>query len=463
MAEVIFMPRLSDTMVVGTVVKWHKKIGDKILEGDILAEIETDKAIQELEAEYNSTLLYIGIKEGESAPVNSVLAILGSENEDISSLLKQNQINNNYKRILISPLAKQLAFDKGISLDNNKIKGTGINGRILKKDIERYIDHNLDDNNLDSKNLDDKNSNNLDYKNLDYKNLDYKNLDDKNLDDKNLDDKNLYDKNLDSKNLDDKNLDDKNLDDKNLDDKNLDYKNLDYKNLDDKKTNSSNEVNHSNIRKIISKRLINSKIESPHYSLFIEVIMDDLIKLRDSINEKKYLYKISFNDLIVKASALAIKENPKINSSWTEKSILYHNNINIGIAVALEDGLIVPVINQVNEKSLRQISFEIKEKVIKAKEKKIQSNELEGSTFTVSNLGMFGIDSFTSIINQPNSCILSVGSIKKNPIINNDKIVIGHTTKFTLTCDHRMIDGAVGSDYLKSLKNLLQEPLNIII
>jgi len=371
MAEVIFMPRLSDTMVVGTVVKWHKKIGEKILEGDILAEIETDKAIQELEAEYNSTLLYIGIKEGESAPVNSVLAILGSENEDISSLLKQNKINNNYKRIFISPLAKKLAFDKGILLDN--IKGTGINGRILKKDIERYIDNNLDD------------------------------------------------------------------------------------------KKSSNEVNHSNIRKIISKRLINSKIESPHYSLFIEVIMDNLIKLRDSINEKKYLDKISFNDLIVKASALAIKENPKINSSWTEKSILYHNNINIGIAVALEDGLIVPVINQVDEKSLRQISFEIKEKVIKAKEKKIKSNELEGSTFTVSNLGMFGIDSFTSIINQPNSCILSVGSIKKKPIINNDKIVIGHTTKFTLTCDHRIIDGAVGSDYLKSLKHLLQEPLNIMI
>ncbi|MFU7501744.1 MAG: dihydrolipoamide acetyltransferase family protein [Candidatus Karelsulcia muelleri] len=369
MAEVIFMPRLTDTMVVGTVVKWHKKIGSKILEGDIIAEIETDKAIQELEAEYNSTLLYIGIKEGESAPVNSVLAILGSENEDISSLLKQNKINNNYKRIFISPLAKKLAFDKGISLDN--IKGTGINGRIIKKDIERY------------------------------------------------------------------------------------------NNLDDK--NSSNEVNHSNIRKIISKRLINSKIESPHYSLFIEVIMDNLIKLRDSINENKYLDKISFNDLIVKASALAIKENPKINSSWTEKSILYHNNINIGIAVALEDGLIVPVINQVDEKSLRQISFEIKEKVIKAKEKKMKYNELEGSTFTVSNLGMFGIDSFTSIINQPNSCILSVGSIKKKPIINNDKIVIGHTTKFTLTCDHRMIDGAVGSDYLKSLKNLLQEPLNIII
>jgi len=373
MAEVIFMPRLSDTMVVGTVVKWHKKIGDKILEGDILAEIETDKAIQELEAEYNSTLLYIGIKEGESAPVNSLLAILGSENEEISSLLKQNKINNNYKRIFISPLAKKLAFDKGISLDN--IKGTGINGRIIKKDIERYID------------------NNLDYK----------------------------------------------------------------------KINSSNEVNHSYFRKIISKRLINSKIESPHYSLFIEVIMDNLLKLRDSINEKKFLDKISFNDLIVKASALAIKENPKINSSWTEKSILYHNNINIGIAVALEDGLIVPVINQVDEKSLRQISFEIKEKVIKAKEKKIKSNELEGSTFTVSNLGMFGIDSFTSIINQPNSCILSVGSIKKKPIINNDKIVIGNTTKFTLTCDHRIIDGAVGSDYLKSLKNLLQEPLNIII
>ncbi|YCJ95221.1 MAG: dihydrolipoamide acetyltransferase family protein [Candidatus Karelsulcia muelleri] len=378
MAEVIFMPRLSDTMEEGTVVKWHKKIGDKILEGDILAEIETDKAIQEFEAESNSTLLYIGIKEGETAPVNSLLAILGSENEEISSLLKENQtiIKKNNKKIFISPLAKKIAFEKGISLEN--IKGSGNNGRIikkdiLKKDIEKYNNH-----------------------------------------------------------------------------------------LSDDKI-TFNKVDHSNMRKIISKRLINSQMESPHYSLFLEIKMDNLMKLRESLNEMNYLKKISFNDLIVKASAIAIKANPKINSSWTEKSILYHKNINIGIAVALEDGLIVPVIYNVDEKSLRKISLEIKEKVIKAKEKKLQSNELEGSTFTVSNLGMFGIDSFTSIINQPNSCILSVGRIKKKPIINNDKIVIGHTTKFTLTCDHRMIDGAVGSDYLKCLKHLLQEPLKILL
>ncbi|WGS83122.1 MAG: dihydrolipoamide acetyltransferase family protein [Candidatus Karelsulcia muelleri] len=376
MAEVIFMPRLSDTMEEGTVVKWHKKIGDKILEGDILAEIETDKAIQEFEAESNSTLLYIGIKEGETAPVNSLLAILGSENEDISSLLKENQtiIKKNNKKIFISPLAKKIAFEKGISLEN--IKGSGNNGRIIKKDIEKYKNH--------------------------------------------------------------------------LSDDKITFKKV-------------KKVDHSNMRKIISKRLINSQMESPHYSLFLEIKMDNLIKLRESLNEMNYLKKISFNDLIVKASAIAIKANPKINSSWTEKSILYHKNINIGIAVALEDGLIVPVIYNVDEKSLRKISLEIKEKVIKAKEKKLQSNELEGSTFTVSNLGMFGIDSFTSIINQPNSCILSVGRIKKKPIINNDKIVIGHTTKFTLTCDHRMIDGAVGSDYLKCLKHLLQEPLKILL
>ncbi|MFP3037194.1 MAG: dihydrolipoamide acetyltransferase family protein [Candidatus Karelsulcia muelleri] len=377
MAEVIFMPRLSDTMEEGTVVKWHKKIGDKILEGDILAEIETDKAIQEFEAESNSTLLYIGIKEGETAPVNSLLAILGSENEDISSLLKENQTiikkNNNKKKIFISPLAKKIAFEKGISLEN--IKGSGNNGRIIKKDIEKEKSNKSDDK-------------------------------------------------------------------------------ITFK-----------KVDHSNMRKIISKRLINSQMESPHYSLFLEIKMDNLIKLRESLNEMNYNYlkKISFNDLIVKASAIAIKANPKINSSWTEKRILYHKNINIGIAVALEDGLIVPVISNVDEKSLRKISLEIKEKVIKAKEKKLQSNELEGSTFTVSNLGMFGIDSFTSIINQPNSCILSVGRIKKKPIINNEKIVIGHTTKLTLTCDHRMIDGAVGSDYLKCLKHLLQEPLKILL
>ncbi|YCJ91441.1 MAG: dihydrolipoamide acetyltransferase family protein [Candidatus Karelsulcia muelleri] len=378
MAEVIFMPRLSDTMEEGTVVKWHKKIGEKILEGEILAEIETDKAIQEFEAESNSTLLYIGIKEGETAPVNSLLAILGSENEDISSLLKENQtiIKKNNKKIFISPLAKKIAFEKGISLEN--MKGSGNNGRIIKKDIEKY-------------------------------------------------NKEKYNNHL----------------------------------SDDKIT--FKKVDHSNMRKIISKRLINSQMESPHYSLFLEIKMDNLIKLRESLNEMNSLKKISFNDLIVKASAIAIKANPKINSSWTEKSILYHKNINIGIAVALEDGLIVPVISNVDEKSLRKISLEIKEKVIKAKEKKLQSNELECSTFTVSNLGMFGIDSFTSIINQPNSCILSVGRIKKKPIINNEKIVIGHTTKFTLTCDHRMIDGAVGSDYLKCLKHLLQEPLKILL
>ncbi|XZQ51760.1 MAG: dihydrolipoamide acetyltransferase family protein [Candidatus Karelsulcia muelleri] len=387
MAEVIFMPRLSDTMEEGTVVKWHKNIGEKILEGDILAEIETDKAIQEFEAESNSTLLYIGIKEGETAPVNSLLAILGSENEDISSLLKENQtiiqknnissllkenqtiIKKNNKKIFISPLAKKIAFEKGISLEN--IKGSGNNGRIIKKDIEKYKNH--------------------------------------------------------------------------LSDDKITFK----------------KVDHSNMRKIISKRLINSQMESPHYSLFLEIKMDNLIKLRESLNEMNYLKKISFNDLIVKASAIAIKANPKINSSWTEKSILYHKNINIGIAVALEDGLIVPVISNVDDKSLRKISLEIKDKVIKAKEKKLKYNEC--STFTVSNLGMFGIDSFTSIINKPNSCILSVGRIKKKPIINNDKIVIGHTTKFTLTCDHRMIDGAVGSDYLKCLKHLLQEPLKILL
>ncbi|XZQ51504.1 MAG: dihydrolipoamide acetyltransferase family protein [Candidatus Karelsulcia muelleri] len=368
MAEVIFMPRLSDTMEEGTVVKWHKNIGEKILEGDILAEIETDKAIQEFEAESNSTLLYIGIKEGETAPVNSLLAILGSENEDISSLLKENQTIIN-KKIFISPLAKKIAFEKGISLEN--IKGSGNNGRIIKKDIEKYKNH--------------------------------------------------------------------------LSDDKITFK----------------KVDHSNMRKIISKRLINSQMESPHYSLFLEIKMDNLIKLRESLNEMNYLKKISFNDLIVKASAIAIKANPKINSSWTEKSILYHKNINIGIAVALEDGLIVPVISNVDDKSLRKISLEIKDKVIKAKEKKLKYNEC--STFTVSNLGMFGIDSFTSIINKPNSCILSVGRIKKKPIINNDKIVIGHTTKFTLTCDHRMIDGAVGSDYLKCLKHLLQEPLKILL
>ncbi|MGX7591083.1 dihydrolipoamide acetyltransferase family protein [Candidatus Karelsulcia muelleri] len=359
MAEIIYMPRLSDTMKEGTIVKWYKKVGEKVLNGEILAEIETDKAIQEFESEYNATLLYIGVKEGEKAKVNDILAIMGERNEKIDYLINKN-------KFLVSPLAKKIALEEGIKLKS--IKGSGPKNRIVKKDLIKILTK----------------KNNKKYQNL------------------------------------------------------------------------------SNIRKIISERLLKSKKISPHYYLFIEVPADNLIKFKKYIN-KKYTSKISFNDLIVKATALSLKKNQPINSSWNKERIIYHQYINIGIAVSLPEGLIVPVINNVEKKSLIKISKEIKEKIERYRKKKISKKELEGSTFTISNLGMFGIDCFTSIINQPNSSILSVGSIQRKPIIDKNKIKIGNTIKFTLACDHRIIDGAVGSTFLLTLKEYLLEPITMLI
>ncbi|UOQ38232.1 Dihydrolipoamide acetyltransferase component of pyruvate dehydrogenase complex (E2 subunit) [Candidatus Karelsulcia muelleri] len=364
MAEIIYMPRLSDTMKEGTIVKWYKKVGEKVLNGEILAEIETDKAIQEFESEYKATLLYIGVKEGEKAKVNDILAIMGERNENIDYLIKKNK----NKKILVSPLAKKIALEKGIKLKT--LKGSGPKNRIVKKDIIKSI----------------KTKNNKKYK---------------------------------------------------------------IKNI-------------SNIRKIISERLLKSKKISPHYYLFIEIPADNLIRFKKYIN-KKYTSKISFNDLIVKATALSLKKNQKINSSLKKERIIYHKDINIGIAVSLPEGLIVPVINTVEKKSLIKISKEIKEKIKRYRNKKISNNELEGSTFTISNLGMFGIDCFTSIINQPNSSILSVGSIQRKPIVDKNKIKIGNTIKFTLACDHRIIDGVIGSTFLLTLKEYLLEPITMLI
>ncbi|MGX7593477.1 dihydrolipoamide acetyltransferase family protein [Candidatus Karelsulcia muelleri] len=358
MAEIIYMPRLSDTMKEGTIVKWYKQVGEKVLEGEILAEIETDKAIQEFESEYNATLLYIGVKEGEKAKINEMLAILGETNEKIDDLINKNNL-------LVSPLAKQMALEEGIKLKN--IKGSGPNNRIVKKDILKII-----------------------------------------------------------------------------------------------KNDNKTDENISQIRKIISERLLRSKQISPHYYLFLEIHADNLIKFKKYIN-KNSMSKISFNDLIVKATALSLQNNQKINSSWKKERISYHKDINLGIAVSLPEGLMVPVIHTVETKSLRTLSKEIKEKVERCRNKKISPKELEGSTFTISNLGMFGIDCFTSIINQPNSSILSVGSIQRKTIIDKNKIKIGHTIQLTLACDHRIIDGAVGSAFLLTLKEYLLEPITMLI
>ncbi|WP_185857257.1 dihydrolipoamide acetyltransferase family protein [Blattabacterium cuenoti] len=397
MAEIIYMPQLSDTMKEGTVIKWNKKIGDKVSEGEILAEIETDKATQDFEIDVSGVLLFIGVKEGETTRVNDVLAIIGKKEEDISHIIskfqykykKKEQDNQEFrleknqeiknekrnKKIFISPVAKKMAKEIGIPIDD--IKGSGEYGRIIKRDIESYEKIDL--------------------------------------------------------------------------------------NLKKKEKESENTVIHSSIRKKIAKHLIYSKFSAPHYYLFSEINTDKLIEFRKNLNNKlSSEEKISFNDIIIKAVAQSLKKHPDMNVSWDDEKVIIHSHIHIGVAVAIKEGLIVPVIKNVDQKSLLQISKEIRDKVLRSKSKKIQPEEIENSTFTVSNLGMYGIESFTSIINIPNTSILSVGSIMMRPVVKNYKIEIGNVMKITLSCDHRIIDGAKGSEYIHSLRNFLEDPITIL-
>lgn len=411
MAEIITMPRLSDTMEVGKVVKWYKKKGDILKEGDIIADIETDKAIQEFEIDTDGFLLYIGVKEGEESKVDDLIAIIGkNKDEDISDLLmnknlviksnknypniKKDQIikiddtkkNNEFKNnniVKISPIAKKMIEFHNISIsDINKDEK---HVRITKGDVEQHLS-NLDKNKT---------------------------------------------------------------------------------NLKLNKEKNINKVYNSSIRNTIASRLVKSKFSAPHYYLTININMDNCNNFRNHINKNIFLlnydFKVSYNDIIVKAVSTAIFNNIQINSSWNKDSIIYHDNINIGIAVAINNGLLVPVIHNTYNKSLGTISKEIKDKINKSHSNKITNQELEGSTFTISNLGMYDIESFTSIINQPNSCILSVGSILKKPIIKNEEIIIGNEMKLTLACDHRVIDGVIGSKFLKFLKILLETPSLIFI
>ena len=420
MAEVINMPRLSDTMEEGTLAKWFKKVGDTVKEGEILAEIETDKATMEFESFHDGILLHIGIDEGSTAPVDSIIAIIGSKGEDISSLLKNADIkvkeepkpevkeepkpevkeepkpevkeepkpevkeepkpvsNKPSDRILISPLAKSLAKEKGI--DISSVKGTGDNGRIIKRDIDSFKPSN--------------------------------------------------------------------------------YSQFSQPNA--QVTESSYETQNSTMRKAIAKRLADSKFSAPHYYLNIELEMDNMISFRKQFIQTQNI-KISFNDIIAKAVSLSLAKHPKVNSRWYDDKIIFNEHVHLGVAVAVDDGLIVPIVKFANSKDLPQINSEIKDFAERAKNKKLTPAEIEGSTFTISNLGMFGIESFTSIINQPNSAILSIGAIVQKPIIKNNEIVIGNTMKLTLACDHRTVDGATGSLFLKTLKEYIENPVSILI
>lgn len=431
---VVTMPRLSDTMTEGTVATWLKKVGDKVSEGDILAEIETDKATMEFESFNSGTLLEIGIKEGESAPVDSVLAIIGPEGTDVSGIAanhgkggsapakeskseeksetksedkssekseekdskdtkedsKTEETVADGKRIFISPLAKKIAEEKKINI--SQVKGTGENGRIVKSDIENFKPEAAKTEAPAAKSEGEKAA---------------------------------------------------------------------AKPFVPAGETHAEEVKNSQMRKVIAKRLAESKFTAPHYYLTIEVAMDDAMASRNVINSLPDT-KVSFNDMVIKACAMALKKHPKVNSQWKDDVTIINHHVNIGVAVAVEDGLVVPVLKFADQLSLTQIGASVKDVAGRAKNKKIQPAEMEGSTFTVSNLGMFGITEFTSIINQPNSAILSVGAIVEKPVVKNGQIVVGNTMTVTLACDHRTVDGATGAQFLQTLKQYLENPVTML-
>jgi len=415
--EIVTMPRLSDTMEEGTVAKWNKKVGDKVNEGDILAEIETDKATMEFESFYQGVLLHIGLDEGDSAAVDSLLAVIGKADTDIDQVLlvlnsssqsapkqdskvveknpvtkksdlkpeiKNEQPKNIIRdssindRIIASPLAKKLAADKQIDL--RSVKGTGDFGRIIKRDIDNYKQS----------------------------------------------------------------------------------KALDSKQSIPHGVESITEIANSQMRKTIAKRLSESKFSSPHYYLGVEFNMDNAISFRNQYNSIPDT-KISFNDIIIKAVALSLKKHPQVNSKWEDHQITHHHHVHIGVAVAVDDGLVVPVVRFADERNLTQIGSSVKDYAVRAQDKKLKPEEMDGSTFTISNLGMFGIQEFTSIINQPNGAILSVGAIVEKPVIKSGNIVVGNTMKLTLACDHRVVDGATGAKFLKTLGEYVENPLTMLI
>ena len=425
---VVTMPRLSDTMTEGTVANWLKKVGDKVSEGDILAEIETDKATMEFESFNAGTLLYIGVNEGQSAPIDSVLAIIGPAGTDISGIAEnykkvgnvpapkaetdstsssaelsttnnQQPATENTGRIFASPLAKQIAKEKGINL--TQVKGTGENGRITKSDVENFTTSSSQSI-VTSSVVDVQQTTN-----------------------------------------------------------NNQQPTPTVKPFIPAGEKYTEEIKNSQMRKTIAKRLAESKFTAPHYYLTIEVTMDEAMNARAVINTVPDT-KVSFNDMVVKACAMALKKHPQVNSQWTAEAMLINHHVNIGVAVAVEDGLVVPVLNFADQMTLSQIGASVKELAGKAKNKKLTPAEMEGSTFTVSNLGMFGIQSFTSIINQPNSAILSVGAIEQKPVVKNGQIVVGNTMTVTLACDHRTVDGATGAQFLQTLRTYLENPVTML-
>lgn len=413
MAEIIRMPKLSDTMTEGVVAEWHKKVGDVVENGELLAEIETDKATMEFESFQDGVLLHIGVDKGGTAPVDSVLCIVGEKGEDFAELLAASAspepeaspepapaaaptpapapapapvaasapspapaapavapapMSSN-GRVKASPLAKKLAEDRGLSL--GLIPGSGEGGRIVKRDVEAFVGGGSSAANA---------------------------------------------------------------------------------------LERFTEVGVSQMRKTIARRLAESKFTAPHFYLSLTMDMDAAMTARKALNDRGP-HRVSFNDMVVKAVAMALKNHPAVNSSWLEDRIRYNEHVHIGVAVAVEDGLLVPVVRHANAKSFAEIGVEVREFAQKAKDKKLQPSDWEGNTFTISNLGMFGIEDFTAIINPPDACILAIGGIQSVPVVRDGAVVPGHTMKVTLSCDHRVVDGATGAAFLNEVKQNLENPV----
>lgn len=409
MAEVIRMPRLSDTMAEGIIVAWNKKVGDKIKPGDILADVETDKATMELESYNEGTLLYIGVEAGKAAKVDGILAVVGKEGEEYASLLTETTASNETTtpastiappaaavnttttteavphqddRVKASPLAKKIAAEKGI--DINKLSGSGDNGRIIKKDVDQYTPGQASQAEKTTPVF------------------------------------------------------------------------------IAQGTEGFTDIPLTQMRKTIARRLSESMFTAPHFYLKMEINMDKAIEARTAINEVSPV-KVSFNDMIIKASAAALRQHPDVNSSWMNDFIRQNHHIHIGSAVAMPDGLIVPVIRFADQKSLSQIAAETKNLYGKAKDKKLQPAEFSGNTFTISNLGMMDIEDFTAIINPPDSCILAVGRIKEVVTKKGDGFTTTNVMKVTLSCDHRSVDGAVGASFLQTLKKYMENPVTMLV
>jgi pyruvate dehydrogenase E2 component (dihydrolipoamide acetyltransferase) len=413
------MPKMSDTMTEGVVVAWHKKVGDTVKVGDILAEVETDKATMELENYVKGTLLHIGVEQGHAVPVDALIAIVGKEGEDVAALLNAGApalaassasapeqapaqasataqapvealAPTDPQRIKASPLARKLAAEQG--LDLRRIQGSGDNGRIVRRDLQGQVAAKAP-----------------------------------------AAAEALATPDLSA-----------------------------WLNRPAGQGESFTDQPLSQMRKTIARRLTESKNAAPHFYLTMEIDMDQAVEARQRLNQNAPV-KISINDLVIKAAAMALRQHPAVNSSWLGDRIRQNHHIHVGVAMALPEGLVVPVLRFADQKNLVQIATQTKEYAGKAKEKKLQPQDWEGNTFTISNLGMFGIEAFTAIINPPDACILAVGAVRECPVVRNGQLSVGQRMTVTLSCDHRVVDGATGAAFLQSLSLMLRDPVSMLL